>query len=114
MSDWLRGEGAALDVAVSDFIESSGEEFFMKTLGETADLVAAAGFTDIEVDDRTAWYHEEAGQELANLQGPARDRFLAALGADMYEGTVAFWEVLVDATARGVLRPAHLRATNPG
>jgi phosphoethanolamine N-methyltransferase len=114
MSDWLRGEGAALDAAVSEFIESSGEEFFMKTLAETADLVAAAGFVDIQVDDRTAWYHDEAEQELANLRGPLRDRFLAKLGSEMYEGTVAFWEVLVGATARGVLRPAHVRATKAG
>jgi phosphoethanolamine N-methyltransferase len=114
MSDWLRGEGAALDAGVASFIESSGEAFFMRTLTETAALVAAAGFVDVDVEDRAAWYHDEAVRELAALQGSLEEGFVADLGPEVYEGTVTFWKVLVEATGGGVLRPAHVRATKPG
>jgi phosphoethanolamine N-methyltransferase len=115
MSDWLRGEGADLDDAVAAYIASSGEHFFMRTLAQTAALLADVGFVDIDVDDRGDWYHTEAGRELANLQSPqVKQPFVDRLGAEVYEGSVAFWQILVDATARGVLRPAHLRASKAG
>ncbi len=113
VGDWFRGEGAGLDADVDAFIASSGEEFFMQSLREGGALVKSAGFVDVSLEDRCEWYHVEATQELARLQGPLRDRFLSDLGQEVYDGTLKFWEVLVEATRRGVLRPGHIRARNP-
>lgn len=54
-------------------------------------------------EDRCDWYHEVATAEVNRLRGlgPERDPHLD------------FWEQLPDVTARGVLRPAHIRAHRP-
>ena len=114
VGDWFRGEGAELDAEVDAFIASSREEFFMQSLHEGGDLVASAGFVDVDLEDRCEWYHAEATEELARIQGPLRDRFLSDVGVDVYDRAVKFWEVLVAATSRGVLRPGHIRARKPG
>ena len=114
IGDWFRGEGAGLDAAVDDFIASSGEEFFMQSIREVGGLVTSLGFADMDLEDRCDWYHAEATQELARLRGPLRERFLSELGQEIYDGTLTFWEVLVEATRRGVLRPGHIRARAAG
>jgi SAM-dependent methyltransferase len=114
IGDWFRGEGAGLDAAVEDFIATSGEEFFMRSLPDCGALVKSVGFLDVDLEDRCDWYHGEAIQELARLRGVLRDRFRAELGQEMYDGTLTFWEVLVEATGRGVLRPGHICSCVPG
>ena len=113
VSDWFRGEGAGLDADVDAFIASSGEEFFMQSLHQGGDLVTSAGFVDVGLEDRCEWYHAEATEELSRVQGTLRDSFLSNLGVEVYDGTVRFWEVLVEATRSGVLRPGHIRARKP-
>ena len=113
VSDWFRGEGPGLDADVDAFIASSGEEFFMQSLQQGGDLVTSAGFVDVGLEDRCDWYHAEATEELSRVQGTLRDTFLSNLGVEVYDGTVRFWQVLVEATRRGVLRPGHIRARKP-
>ncbi len=113
IGDWFRGTGDELDADVDAFVEASGEEFFMQTLDEAAQTVSHVGFEDVVVVDRCEWYHAEATAELGWLEGPGKGSFIDSLGQDMYEGTIRFWEVLVDATGRGVLRPGHIRARKP-
>lgn len=113
VGDWFRGEGDELDAEVDAFVEASGEDFFMQTLAEAGQTASQAGFEDVVLVDRSEWYHAEATAELGWLEGSGRVSFIDSLGQDIYEGTVRFWKVLVDATARGVLRPGHVRARKP-
>jgi SAM-dependent methyltransferase len=115
VGDWLRGAGSELDGAVADFVTSAGgeDEFFLQTLAELGESVRAAGFVDIELVDRCEWYHVQAQQELAALVGPLREPFIERLGEDSYHANVEFWNVLVEVTRQGVLRPGHARALKP-
>jgi hypothetical protein len=44
----------------------------MATLEESAAALRAAGFVDVEIRDRHAWYQELARREYAAMQGPLR------------------------------------------
>lgn len=85
----------------------------MQSLHQGGDLVTSAGFVDVGLEDRCEWYHAESTDELLRVHGPLRDTFMSNLGVEVYDGTVKFWEVLVEATRRGVLRPGHIRARKP-
>jgi len=97
VGDWLRGGGQELDGPVHAFIEAAGHAFFMITLDDLARLVQAAGFSDIEMQDRRDWYAAEARDERDLLP----------------EGEREFWDVLVDSLDIGALRPGHIRARKP-
>lgn len=109
--DWFRGHGRDLDEAVEAFNQEAGGDFTMTSLQDTTTLLEAAGFVDLETDDRTDWYHVEAGVELARYRAlapgaPASER-------EYVTNFISFWETLVDATGAGVLRPGHVRARRP-
>jgi SAM-dependent methyltransferase len=114
VGDWLRGEGSELDTLVDEFIRSSGEDFYMQTLGQLCDVVTSVGFVDVDGLDRCEWYHLQAREELAQLREQLHEPFIARLGPDTYSATIEFWQILVDSTQRGVLRPGHVRARKPG
>jgi ubiquinone/menaquinone biosynthesis C-methylase UbiE len=108
VSDWLRAPGEHLDAAAAAF-----ENFALVTLEEIASLAAAAGFVDLETEDRNAWYLPLVEEELRRLQtdlgATVRDRF----GEEELERTLKFWEMLVSAVQLGALSPGHLRARKP-
>jgi SAM-dependent methyltransferase len=110
VGDWLRGEGSELDPLVERFVAGSREQFYMQSLADLSQVASTVGFSDVEVEDRGDWYAKEAHTELANLRGPLRDPYLSRFGQEFYDRTIVFWERVVEATQRGVLRPGHLRA----
>jgi phosphoethanolamine N-methyltransferase len=112
VSDWLRG-GPQVDDLVAELVEEAGHDFRMCTLAESADLVSAAGYADVQVEDRNAWYLAEAQRELADLTGPGRAAFVDRFGEERTGDEIHFWEVLVRSLERGALRPGHIRARKP-
>lgn len=114
IGDWLQGPGEGVQTLVDEFIAAAGHAFHMVTLQEITTHVMAAGFTDIQTEDRGAWYLGEAHGELARLRGPMGVRFAADFGAEALADEVAFWEVLVRALDARAMSPGHIRATKPG
>jgi hypothetical protein len=55
----------------------------------------------------------EAKRELSELNGPLREPYISRFSESIYEGTSTFWNVLVEVSERGVLRPGHIRARKP-
>ena len=112
-SDWLRGDGELLDAAVERFVEAAGHDFAMVTLSELGAIVANAGFVEVDLEDRGAWYREEAAAELARIRGPLHAQFVDRWGEDAAAAEIEFWEVLVEALGSGAMRPGHVRAVKP-
>jgi SAM-dependent methyltransferase len=113
VSDWLRGEGDAVAELVQEFVAASGHDFTMVSLDRVGEIVRSVGFVDVELEDRHAWYLEEAEAELAALRGPLRPQFLERWGEEATDDETAFWEVLVEALRGGAMRPGHVRASKP-
>lgn len=112
-SDWLRGGEGDYSPEMLEYFRLEGIAYNMATLAESAAALSAAGFVDVEIRDRNAWYLELAQRESAAMSGPLQPTIVERIGAERARHFVANWQQLVVVLQRGELRPAHLRATKP-
>jgi len=112
-SDWLRGGSGPYSAEMMEFFRLEGIAYNMASLEQSAAALRAAGFVDVEVRDRNAWYLGLAERELASLEGPMRALITERIGAAKAEHFIANWRQLVLVVRRGELRPGHLKAVRP-
>jgi phosphoethanolamine N-methyltransferase len=113
VSDWLRGDGDENTQKIADLVGEAGHDFTMWSLEGIRDIVRGVGFVDVDLEDRNAWYLDEARRELASLVGPARLEFTRTYGDQAATDEIEFWQLLVDSLEQGALRPGHVRAGRP-
>ena len=112
--DWFASENANDLPEFRHYCETSHLSFAMQTAAEAGTTLAEAGFTDIELVDRNAWYCEFARDQAERIQGPLREQLVEACGADQYEDILRVSRANAGAAACGGLRPTHVRAVKPG
>jgi SAM-dependent methyltransferase len=112
-SDWLRGGSGPYSPEMMEFFRLEGIAYNMASLEESAAALRKAGFVDVEVRDRNAWYLGLAERELASLAGPMRPLIVERIGTAKAEHFIANWRQLVLVVRRGELRPGHLTAGKP-
>jgi SAM-dependent methyltransferase len=108
-SDWLRGGSADYSEQMLEFFRLEGIAYNMASLEESARALRKAGFGDVEVRDRNAWYLDLARREVASMEGPWRMLMVRQIGAERTEHFIANWRQLVVVLERGELRPGHLQ-----
>jgi SAM-dependent methyltransferase len=108
-SDWLRGGSADYSEQMLEFFRLEGIAYNMASLEESARALRHAGFGDVEVRDRNAWYLDLARREVASMEGPWRALMVRQIGAARTEHFIANWRQLVVVLERGELRPGHLK-----
>lgn len=109
-SDWLRGGSGAYSAEMLEFFRLEGIAYNMATLGECAEALRTAGFTDIELRDRHDWYEALARRELAQMEGELRPLIVERIGPERADHFVANWRQMVLVLGRGELRPGHMKA----
>jgi phosphoethanolamine N-methyltransferase len=112
LSDWFRGS-EPYTAEMTQFLKDAGPTLRMATLDETATLLRDAGFVEITVSDRNAWYQIQSKKELERMAGEDRCRFKAVLGKDETEKWIATVKSKCAAVEQGQLRPGHLQALRP-
>jgi SAM-dependent methyltransferase len=112
-SDWLRGGTGAYSPEMMEFFRLEGIAYNMATLEESADALRAAGFVDVEIRDRHAWYLMLAQRELEAMEGPLKATIEGRIGAERAQHFIDDWRQLVVVVRRGELRPGHMKATKP-
>jgi len=113
-SDWLIGHDDAPSEQMAEYIRSEGLDFGMASPSRYKDALDQAGFTDIRIESRNAWYRDEARRELERMKGPWRAGAEAELGADFVAHNIEIWERMVPVLASGEHCPTHLHARKPG
>jgi phosphoethanolamine N-methyltransferase len=113
VGDWLRAEGDELDEQVAAFVERAGGDFTMVSLQDIREIVERIGFTDVETEDRRAWYLGEVTAELDQLRGDMRSQLIERFGKQTADDAITFWEILVASVTTGALSPGHIRARIP-
>jgi len=112
-SDWLRGGSGAYSPEMMEFFRLEGIAYNMATLEESAAALRAAGFVDVEIRDRHAWYLTLAQRELEAMEGPLKATIVSRIGAERARHFIDDWRQLVVVVKRGELRPGHLKAVKP-
>ena len=113
-SDWLIGHDGPPSAEMAAYIEAEGLNFGMASAARYADAMRSAGFGDIGIESRNAWYRELAPQELARLRGPVGVAAACIVGQDFVDQNIAVWERMLPVLASGEHCPTHLRARKPG
>jgi len=112
-SDWLAGYEGETPPEMQAYIEVEGLDFRLASAARYAAALEAAGFTDIDIDDRNEWYRHEARQERDNLRGALYEGLASRVDNDFLEREVEVWDKMIVAIDLGYLRPTHLRGRKP-
>lgn len=112
-SDWLIGHDGPPSPAMAAYIAAEGLDFGMASPGRYREAMAAAGFTDITVTSRNAWYREAARAELQRLQGAEGAKAAKLVGQLFVDANIGIWERMIPVLDTGEHCPTHLRARKP-
>jgi ubiquinone/menaquinone biosynthesis C-methylase UbiE len=113
VSDWLRADGESFTPVLDGLGAASRQNFHFASLRELGELLERLGFTEIELEDRRAWYQSEARAELKKIQGPLKLKLLQLVGDEVTQGLINFWVLMIAALDLGAFRPGHVRARKP-
>ena len=111
-SDWLKGDEPESD-PLRQLVEGAPVGFSLISLKEAARGLEIAGFIEVAVRNRNAWYREEARRELAQIEGPMRLRLIELSGQEITDKQAAFQRLKIAALDSGDFCPAHLKARKP-
>lgn len=112
-SDWLIGHEGEPSPEMVHYLKCEDLDFALAGPVAYEAALRAAGFADIRLTSRNAWYREEAKAELARLTGPERGRFEAILGVEEIARQERTWNAMLPVLATGEHSPHHLRGRKP-
>lgn len=112
-SDWLIGTDGPPSRDMAAYIAAEGLDFGMASPAAYRAAMTAAGFAEVEVHSRNAWYRTEARAELARLRGAEGARAAALVGQDFVDHNAGIWERMIPVLDTGEHCPSHLRAVKP-
>lgn len=112
-SDWLMSHDGPPSDQMADYIAAEGLEFAMASPDRYAKAMSDAGFVDVELVNRNAWYAGVAAEELAELSGPNRARWEKRHGRDFITHQIDIWHRLVGVLEKGEHCPHHIRGRKP-
>ena len=111
-SDWLIGTEAVSE-QMAAYIAAEGLDFGMATPARYRAAMHGAGFTDIRITSRNAWYRQEARAEVARMKGDLGTRAAAVVGPDFVAHNIEIWERMIPVLDTGEHCPTHLAARKP-
>jgi phosphoethanolamine N-methyltransferase len=112
-SDWLIGHDGPPSPEMARYVAAEALDFGMASPTRYRAALEAAGFVDIALRSRNAWYREVAKAELARLEGAERAAFEAALGAAEIARQIGTWRAMTPVLDSGEHQPTHIRARKP-
>ena len=112
-SDWLRGDDKPASAEMERYVSLEGLSFAMASPLRYEAAMQAAGFRDVDVRDRNAWYLATARNELAQINGPLYDKLTELVGASETERQTQVWQAMIVVLESGELRPTHLKGKRP-
>jgi ubiquinone/menaquinone biosynthesis C-methylase UbiE len=112
-SNWMIGHDGDPSADMKAYIAAEGLSFTMASPTRYALAMKRAGFVDIMITDRNAWYREVAREELQRLQGPLYDSVAKVVGTAYVDRNIATWKAMQKVLDSGEHRPTHLRGRKP-
>lgn len=112
-SDWLMSHDAEPSPDMQAYLAAEDLGFGMASPGLYADALQQAGFVDVVLRNRNAWYCEQAQRELDLLEGELHDRVVQELGADIVDHNIETWSLMIKVLQTGEHCPHHVRGRKP-
>ncbi len=112
-SDWLIAHDGEPSPEMAAYIAAEDLDFGMASPARYRTALELAGFTDIELTNRTCWYRDVAREELDRLTSDERARFEDIIGASALARQIAVWRAMVPVLDSGEHCPHHIRGRRP-
>lgn len=113
-SDWLMSHDDAPSPEMAAYIAMEDLDFEMASPARYEKALADAGFRNIALTNRNAWYLALAREELASFSGAKRSDWEQAHGADLIASSIETWSAMITVLETGEHCPHHLLAQKPG
>jgi hypothetical protein len=97
-------------IQMQEYIKAEGLDMYMYSLKRYEHALKNAGFIDIAIKDRNAWYLGKAQQELAAIEGFLNKQVIDAIGSDETAEAIDIWKKLIGVLELGEHRPGHFKA----
>ena len=108
-SDWY-GSHLPSTPEFEEWLIAIGLTFDLGTVDGAADLLRDIGFTNIDQEDRNAWYAQNMLAELATLKGNNYSKLEKLLGKEGAAQRLKSSSLKKQVVDQGLLRPGHIRA----
>jgi len=112
-SDWLSSTEPPFSKQMAYYIDIEGLGFSMASPDRYRQALAVAGFGDISLTDRNAWYRSIADMEYQAVRGHLYKEIIALAGQDFADEAVEVWRALTVVVGSGELLPTHIYARKP-
>lgn len=112
-SDWLISHDGEPSSDMRTYLISEDLDFGMASPALYADALKQAGFVDVRLNNRNAWYCEQAKHELDLLQNGLDDKQIEQLGRDLVEHNIHTWSLMIKVLETGEHCPHHVRGKKP-
>jgi len=96
------------------FFEMEGLTYALDNPATYAELLEAAGFTDVCIEDDTDWYRRQCREEYESMLGDLYPRMVELLGRDDADHFVEDWRSMVVVFEKGDLTLTLCRSRKPG
>ena len=113
VGDWLVSQDGPHSQGMRTFIETTGLSLHMDSLEGIKIKLESAGFVDVEVVNRNAWFRDEARNEAELLEGPLADQVVSLRGKDATESSNACQQHMITVLDSGEFCPSHFFARKP-
>jgi len=112
-SDWLIGHDGEPSPQMKEYIKAEGLDFGMASPARYRAALQDAGFSEIAITSRNAWYRDQARREVEAMEGPLYARATAELGRDFVDHNIEIWNRMLKVLDSGEHCPTHIRARRP-
>ncbi|MAI57875.1 MAG: SAM-dependent methyltransferase [Rhodobacteraceae bacterium] len=113
-ADWLISHDGEPSKEMAEYISAEDLDFAMASPARYQAAMEKAGFINVQLTSRNAWYSEVASEELKRFIGHERESWDIKFGKDFMSEQEEIWEKLVFVLVSGEHCPHHIRAQKPG
>ena len=110
--DWMKPEGEYSD-DMRYWFKMERLTYDMKTFAEYEALLRDAGFTDIQLSDRSDWYRRKVKEEYEQIKTELYPRMLERLGKEEADHFVENWRAMKVVCEKGEVFQGYYRAQKP-
>ncbi|MFX0540164.1 methyltransferase domain-containing protein [Roseovarius sp. S4756] len=110
-SDWMIS-GDTPTQQMADYLVLEDLDFAMASPARYRAALEGAGFENIALTNRNAWYLDVAREELSLLE-TRRDELAAEHGAEFIDHSIVTWRAMIGVLETGEHCPHHIRARKP-
>jgi phosphoethanolamine N-methyltransferase len=110
--DWMKPEGEFSD-DMRYWFKMERLTYDMKTFPEYEALLRDAGFTEIQMSDRSDWYRRKVKDEYEQIQKELYPRMVERLGKEEADHFVENWRAMMVVCEKGEVFQGYYRARKP-